>query len=238
MIQRSGEDLWKEKQERFKLEETEKGWNAAITVCRSLIRGGAGGIRWPQSWETRSEATPEIRHIRRLASQAARDSTRARRHPDGPHRWRQSQGGDRRQSYAWNGQPHYARAGWGATVALSTSDPTLAQVPPTVSIAPGNRREQLRHHHIARLPSGLSAHRCNGGGVTKSFWMDLGSDPNEPPLLQSVALNPTSVAGGGTVTGTVFLSQPAPPGGQTSANFTVTTSPVSSSTQVTVTAFY
>jgi hypothetical protein len=76
-----------------------------------------------------------------------------------------------------------------------------------------------------------------------------------------VSLNPTSVAGGSSVTGTVFLSAAAPsggitvtlatsssvarapgvvsvPGGQTSANFTVTTSPVTSSSQVTVTAFY
>src|SRR5262249_51443503 len=83
---------------------------------------------------------------------------------------------------------------------------------------------------------------------------------NAPPLLQSVTVSPTSVAGGSSATGTVFLSAPAPAGGasvtlatsssaatapgaitvpqgQTSATFTVTTSPVASSTVVTITAF-
>ncbi|MCI0535199.1 MAG: hypothetical protein L0Z50_08220 [Verrucomicrobiales bacterium] len=149
----------------------------------------------------------------------------------------------------------------GGVVSLSTSDPSLAQVPPSVSIAAGNSANSFDITTSRVFLQSSVRIDATAGGVTKSFWMDLGSDPNAPPLLQSVTVSPTSVAGGGTVTGTVFLSQPAPtggitvtlatsssvatapgivnvPGGQTSANFTVTTSPVSSSTQVIVTAFY
>jgi hypothetical protein len=149
----------------------------------------------------------------------------------------------------------------GGTVTLSTSDPALAQVPASVSIASGNTANSFDITTSRVFLQSSVRIDATAGGVTKSFWMDLGSDPNAPPLLQSVAVSPTSVAGGSTATGTVFLSQPAPaggitvtlatsssvatapgivnvPGGQTSANFTITTSPVASSTPVTVTAFY
>src|SRR5262249_17258019 len=93
------------------------------------------------------------------------------------------------------------------------------------------------------------------------FFINLGPDPNAPPLLQSVTVTPTSVPGGTSASGTVFLSSPAPAGGasvtlatssaslasvpgvvngpacQTSARFTVTTFAVQSSTVVTITAF-
>lgn len=149
----------------------------------------------------------------------------------------------------------------GATVALSTSDPALAQVPPTVTIAPGNSANSFEITTGRVFLQGSVRIDASAGGVTKSFWMDLGSDPNAPPLLQSVTLNPNTVPGGSPSTGTVFLSAPAlaggititlatsssvatapgivsVAGGQTSANFTVTTRSVSSSTPVTVTAFY
>src|SRR5262245_35993180 len=103
----------------------------------------------------------------------------------------------------------------GATVALSTSDPALAQVPSTVSIAPGNTANSFDIATGRVFLQGSVRIDATAGGVTKSFWMDLGSDPNAPPLLQSVALNSTSVAGGGTVTGTVFLCQAAPARGIT-----------------------
>jgi thermitase len=80
------------------------------------------------------------------------------------------------------------------------------------------------------------------------------------PSLSSLSLNPTSVVGGNSSTGTVTLTAPAPsggfvvnlsssntsvatvpssvtvPAGATSANFTVATNPVSSVTSVTITA--
>jgi hypothetical protein len=77
-----------------------------------------------------------------------------------------------------------------------------------------------------------------------------------------MTITPASVSGGTNATGTVFLSSPAPaggisvtlstsnaaaatvpgivsvPGGQTSANFTVTTFAVANNTVVTISAFY
>jgi subtilisin family serine protease len=86
-----------------------------------------------------------------------------------------------------------------------------------------------------------------------------GGGPTQPSL-SSLSLNPTSVVGGNSSTGTVTLTAPAPsggfvvnlsssntnvatvpstvtvPAGATSANFTVSTQAVSSATSVTVTA--
>lgn len=86
-----------------------------------------------------------------------------------------------------------------------------------------------------------------------------GGNPTQPSL-SSVSLNPSTVVGGNSVTGTVTLTAAAPaggfvvnlsssnssvasvpssvtvPAGATSANFTVSTSAVSSSTNVTITA--
>ncbi|HEY2952083.1 MAG TPA: hypothetical protein VGK40_05850, partial [Verrucomicrobiae bacterium] len=148
----------------------------------------------------------------------------------------------------------------GGVVALSSDNPA-AQVPTTVSIAAGNSANSFT---ITSSPVFLSTPvriDATAGGVTKSFFIYLGPDPNAPPLLQSVAVSPTSVAGGSSATGTVFLSAPAPaggasvtlatsslsvaqapgvvnvPAGQSSASFTVTTFPVTSSTVATITAF-
>src|SRR5256886_3874219 len=82
-----------------------------------------------------------------------------------------------------------------------------------------------------------------------------------PAALLSLALNPTTVTGGGNSTGTVTLNGPAPaggasvtlssnntaatvpgsvtvPAGATSTTFTVTTSTVAASTPVTISALY
>src|SRR4029078_7827452 len=87
-------------------------------------------------------------------------------------------------------------------------------------------------------------------------------DPNAPPLLQSVSISPSTVAGGTSATGTVLLSAPAPnggasitlatssstvaqapgaitvPAGQSSGSFPVTTFAVSSPRTATITAFF
>lgn len=99
----------------------------------------------------------------------------------------------------------------------------------------------------------LCAYSCGGGGY--------GSGGPGPPSLYSITLNPGSVNGGGTTTGTVTLNQIAPNGGatislssnsaaatvpasvivtagQASATFTVSTGSVSTSTPVTITGSY
>src|SRR5713226_2498422 len=96
-----------------------------------------------------------------------------------------------------------------------------------------------------------------------NYWVDVvfGAGTGAP-TLSSVAVNPASVTGGNPSTGTVTLSGPAPsggavvslsssdlsasvpadgvtvPAGATSATFTVTTSPVATSTSVTISASY
>jgi hypothetical protein len=102
------------------------------------------------------------------------------------------------------------------------------------------------------LAVSLLAYSCGGGY----------SSPPGSTTLSSIALNPTTVNGGSSSTGTVTLSGPAPSGGAIvylssggsaaamvpasvtvaagadSATFTVTTSSVTSSTQVTISGSY
>jgi hypothetical protein len=151
----------------------------------------------------------------------------------------------------------------GGVVNLTTDNPSVIHVPANVTIAAGNSTNTFT---IGTSPvSGLSTGGnvfASAGGVARSIFVNVAPDPNAPPLLQSIAISPTSVAGGTSATGTVFLSAPSPPGGisvtlatnnssaaqvpgivnvpagQTSANFTVTTFAVSANTSVTITAFY
>jgi hypothetical protein len=151
----------------------------------------------------------------------------------------------------------------GAVVNLTTDNPSVIHVPATVSIGEGNSTNSFA---IATSPvSGLTTGGnvfASAGGVTKSIFVNVAPDPNAPPLLQSMTISPSSVAGGTTATGTVFLRTAAPsggitvtlatsnssvatapaivnvPAGQTSANFSVSTFSVGANTSVTITAFY
>ena len=99
----------------------------------------------------------------------------------------------------------------------------------------------------------------NGGAGGTNYWVDVAFIPVR---AASLAVNPTSVIGSNTSTGTVTLVNPAPAGGAsisltssntaaatvpssvtvpasaTQANFTVNTSAIPSTTQVTITAPY
>lgn len=148
----------------------------------------------------------------------------------------------------------------GAVVNLSTDNPTYIHVPASVSIAGGNSAASftINTSAVSTSPTGGNV-TATAGGITKSIFVTVHPDPNAPPILQSVALSPTTVVGGNNVTGTVLLNSPAPsggiqatlstsnlvakpqptvtvPAGQTSANFTVTTSAVANNTPVTITA--
>jgi hypothetical protein len=148
-------------------------------------------------------------------------------------------------------------------VSLTTDNPSIIHVPPNVSIAQENSTNtfDIPTSTVTGLPTGGNVF-ATAGDVTKSIFVNVIPDPNAPPLLQSMTISPTSVRGGTNATGTVFLSSPAPaggisvtlatsnlsvasvpgvvnvPGGQTSANFTVTTFPVGTNTSVTITAFF
>lgn len=148
----------------------------------------------------------------------------------------------------------------GAVVNLMTDNPTYISVPASVSISQGNSAVSftIGTNPVSTLPTGGNV-TASAGGVTKSIFVTIHPDPNAPPILQSVAINPSTVTGGTSATGTVFLNSPAPsggitatlstsnttatppgvvtiPAGQTSANFPVTTRSVTTNTVVSIQA--
>jgi hypothetical protein len=151
----------------------------------------------------------------------------------------------------------------GGVVTLTTDNPSIIHVPPSVTIPEGNSATSftIGTSRVTGLPTGGNVF-ATAGGVTKSIFVNVSADPNAPPLLQSMTISPTSVRGGTNATGTVFLSASAPaggisvtlatsnanaarvpgvvnvPAGQTSADFTVTTFAVGNNTVVTITAFF
>ena len=137
----------------------------------------------------------------------------------------------------------------GAVVSLSSDNTSAATVPASVTVAAGAASATFT---IATVPvSSTTIARISGlfGGVTRSSNLTVNL-----PSLSSLSLNPSTVQGGNSSTGTVTLSGPAPTGGAvvslsnsntstatvpasvtvaagaTSATFAVTTSPVSGST--------
>jgi hypothetical protein len=151
----------------------------------------------------------------------------------------------------------------GGTVSLSTDNPSLLQVPASVSISEGNSTASfaIGTSSVSGLTTGANVF-ATAGGVTKSIFVNVSPDPNAPPLLQSLTISPASVPGGTSATGTVSLSAPAPsggisvtlstsnrfvasvpgvvsiPAGQTSANFSVSTFTGSADTSATISALY
>jgi len=153
-----------------------------------------------------------------------------------------------------------APAGGGA-VTMTSSNPSIVQVPATVPIPAGNSAASFTITTSPVLVGATVQVDATAGGVTRSQFINLGPDPNAAPLLSSVTLASASVTGGSSVSGTVFLSSPAPTGGvtvtiatsnlvarpqpiatvlagQSSASFTVTTSAVTANTPVTITASF
>src|SRR5207253_227105 len=142
----------------------------------------------------------------------------------------------------------------GGVVTLSSDNPSVVQVPPSIAIAAGNSTNSFT---ITTSPvsvaTGVSIN-ASAGGVTKSAFINLGPDPNAALALTSVTLSVAGVTGGNSVNGTVFLNANAPAGGASGtlatsnlsaarvpptvlvpaglgfATFTVTPSPVSANT--------
>lgn len=145
----------------------------------------------------------------------------------------------------------------GAGVALSSSNPQIATVPPTVIVPVSQQAEQFAVTSVpVRTPTTvvLSAHRTNSDA--KSVQLTV-----LPPQLQDFACNPNSVIGDESVTCTLGLSGPAYDGltlplqysttrgiagssptslpvarEHSSANFTILTSPVVADVNVTISA--
>ena len=147
----------------------------------------------------------------------------------------------------------------GAVVTLSSSNTAAAQVPASVTVAASATTATFTvttspvASNTSVTISGTYNSTTRNAGLTMTVLV---------VTLSSVSLNPTSVLGGNTSTGTVTLSAPAPTGGAivalsssntaaaqvpasvtvaangTTATFTVTTSPVASNTNVTISGTY
>lgn len=145
----------------------------------------------------------------------------------------------------------------GITVNLTSSDATIATVPPTVTVAAGLTSATFNISTLAVLnPSPILITASSGASMKQN------SLTVNPSAVSSMTLSPTSLVGGKTSTGTVKLNGSAPmggiivslssdtpsvaanpasvtiPAGLSSITFPITTVPVNSLTPVNVTASY
>src|SRR5262249_21678338 len=147
----------------------------------------------------------------------------------------------------------------GGVVTMTSDNPAVVQVPPTVSIPGGNSANSFP---ITTSPVAVGTAvsiNATAGGVTKTVFINVAPNPNAALALTSVTLSVGGVNGGNSVPGTVFLNANAPaggasvtlatsnlsaaqvpqvvvvPAGLSFASFSVTTSPVSADTVVTIT---
>ncbi len=137
-------------------------------------------------------------------------------------------------------------AGSDQIMQVTSSNPALATVPSVVTVSAGSGIGFFNIVTAAVTAPTLVNISVSGGGVTLSFPLTLYPSL---PALTAFTVNPTSVVGGASSTGTVTLNSPAPagglainlgaslplaanvppsvtvPAGATSASFTVTTYP-------------
>lgn len=146
----------------------------------------------------------------------------------------------------------------GATVTLSSSDPAVVRLPPSLGIAPGASSGFVDFTTAAvGAPTQVTV-RATYGGSAQTAVLTVNPAPAPPVTLTGVTLNPTSVTGGAASQGTVTLSGPAQsptvvslssssavagvpasvtvPAGASSAVFGVATTSVNSATSVNITA--
>ena len=148
----------------------------------------------------------------------------------------------------------------GVVVDLGSADDTVASVPATVTLAPGATSGSFTittSSVTSSTPVDLTASYAGDIQV-----VTLTVSPSAAPTLSGLTLNPSIVSGGASATGTVTLSGPAPAGGvvialksgrpmkavvpssvtvaagQSSADFSVTTAPVSFKMSAVISATY
>jgi hypothetical protein len=149
----------------------------------------------------------------------------------------------------------------GTTVFLSSSDPNV-QIPSTVQIAAGNSTNSFTvgTRRVTNMTSAQIS--AQSGSETRTAWVTLFADPNAPVTLNSVTPSVSGTTGGNNINATLFLTGNAPtagakvtlsssnsaaaqvpasvtvPAGQGFQGFTITTSPVTADTSVTITGTY
>jgi len=150
----------------------------------------------------------------------------------------------------------------GTTVFLSSSDPSIVQVPASVQVAAGNSTNSFTVTTKSVISMTSVQISAQSGSVTKTAWITLGADPNAPVVLNSVTPSVSGATGGTNISATLFLNGNAPaggaavtlsssnpaaaqvpvsvtvPAGQGFQGFTITTSPVTADTAVTITGTY
>jgi hypothetical protein len=150
----------------------------------------------------------------------------------------------------------------GTTVFLSSSDPSVAQVPASVQVGAGNSTNSFTVTTKSVTSMTSVQISAQSGSVTKSAWITVGADPNAPVVLSSVTPSVSGTTGGNNISATLFLNGNAPaggaavtlsssnaaaaqvpatvtiPAGQGFQGFTITTSPVTADTPVTITGTY
>lgn len=148
----------------------------------------------------------------------------------------------------------------GFVVNLSSSNPSVASVPSSVTVPAGATSANFTVSTTAVSASTNVTITASAGSVSRTATLTV--NPSSSSVsLQSLTISPTSVWGGSSATGTVRLSGPAPaggavvqlrsnssratvpstvtvPAGATSANFTIRTTSAFSITTVTITATY
>jgi len=148
----------------------------------------------------------------------------------------------------------------GATIALSTDNPVVT-VPPSITIPAGNSATTFVAATTAVVnPSGANI-TASTAVSSKSVFLSVNPDPNAAAVLASLTPNVSGVNGGQTIQVSLTLSAAAPaggavvtltssnaaakvpasvtvPAGQGFATFNVTTSPVATTTVVTITGTY
>ena len=145
----------------------------------------------------------------------------------------------------------------GVVVNLASSNTGAATVPATVVVPSGTKSASFAVTTAAVAATTTSSLSASTGVSSQAATLTVTGGPTGPSL-SSVSLNPTSVAGGTSSTGTVTLSAAAPAGGlvvtlasssasatvpasvtvaagQTTATFTVTTTAVAANATATIT---
>ena len=148
----------------------------------------------------------------------------------------------------------------GAVVTLSSSNPAVASVPASVTLAAGATTASFGVTTTSVAASSSATLTATYGGISRTTTLTV-TPPPPAASLSSLSLSPASVTGGGASTGTVRLTSAAPSGGVSvlladdsaatsvpgsvtisagavAASFTVTTSTVAAATASTITATY
>ena len=148
----------------------------------------------------------------------------------------------------------------GATVSLTSSNPAVASVPPTTTVAPMGLTGTFAVATTAIAANTPVTITASYGGATRTASLTV-TPPNSGPL-HGLTISPSSVLGGSDTSGSVTLSDAAPPAGATVAlsssnpavvsvptsvavpagttarGFTITTTNVATTTSATITATY